>query len=514
MKDKVIGVLITFVLAGFIFFSGMDTRVLGDPLEVYQVYLNGEKIGLIDSKDDLLALIDEEQTQTKEKYNVDKVYPPDGLSIEKVYTYDDNIVDANTIYNKIKDIEPFTISGYIVTINYAGAEGSIVNRSEGEESKTIYILNKNDIYNSLHDVAAAFIGEDEIKNYQNNTQVKITDTGENLTSIYFEESISVKEALISTRDKIITNESDLTQYLMFGTTDTQDTYTVKDGEDLQTIADEHNLNIKELLIANPKYSSSKVLLTAGEIVNVGLINPLISVSYYKTVVEDMTVQYQTDYTYDASQYSDYQATTTAGQNGITRVTENVKYTNGAIQSLFVTNKNVLVESINEVVTKGTKSYSGGTYNTGYNNTYNPGKLNWYWPTTTPYMIMSGFEWRWGSHHDGIDISGCGSGSPIYSSTNGVVVDSNTGCANKGWPGSQCGGEFGNYVKILTTDGTYNIIYGHMLQNIEVSTGDTVTRGQLIGHMGSSGSSTGTHLHFEIDLVSSGQAINPCKVLTC
>ena len=47
---------------------------------------------------------------------------------------------------------------------------------------------------------------------------------------------------------------------------------------------------------------------------------------------------------------------------------------------FVTNKNVLVESINEVVTKGTKSYSGGTYNTGYNNTYNPGKLNWYWPT--------------------------------------------------------------------------------------------------------------------------------------
>ena len=300
MKDKVIGVLITFVLAGFIFFSGMDTRVLGDPLEVYQVYLNGEKIGLIDSKDDLLALIDEEQTQTKEKYNVDKVYPPDGLSIEKVYTYDDNIVDANTIYNKIKDIEPFTISGYIVTINYAGAEGSIVNRSEGEESKTIYILNKNDIYNSLHDVAAAFIGEDEIKNYQNNTQVKITDTGENLTSIYFEESISVKEALISTKDKIITNESDLTQYLMFGTTDTQDTYTVKDGEDLQTIADEHNLNIKELLIANPKYSSSKVLLTAGEIVNVGLINPLISVSYYKTVVEDMTVQYQTDYTYDAT----------------------------------------------------------------------------------------------------------------------------------------------------------------------------------------------------------------------
>ena len=52
--------------------------------ELYQVYLSGEKLGLINSIDELYSLIDEEQKEIKEKYKVSKVYPPSGLEIQKI----------------------------------------------------------------------------------------------------------------------------------------------------------------------------------------------------------------------------------------------------------------------------------------------------------------------------------------------------------------------------------------------------------------------------------------------
>ena len=57
MKGKIIGGLLTLIICGLLFFVGMDNRVAGNPIEVFQVYLNGEKIGLINDKDELYTLI-------------------------------------------------------------------------------------------------------------------------------------------------------------------------------------------------------------------------------------------------------------------------------------------------------------------------------------------------------------------------------------------------------------------------------------------------------------------------
>ena len=103
MKDKIISFLFTGILVILVFFIGMDKRELGDPTEAYQVYLNGEKIGLISSKKTLLDMIDNEQTMIKESYGVDKVYPPNGLSINKIYTYNHDIVSEDKIYDEFKE---------------------------------------------------------------------------------------------------------------------------------------------------------------------------------------------------------------------------------------------------------------------------------------------------------------------------------------------------------------------------------------------------------------------------
>lgn len=505
MKGKILGGLIVLFISVFVFFVGMDTRVAGDPIEVFQVYLNGEKIGYIYDREELYQLIDTEQVDLKEQYGVSKVYPPSGLDVKKVYTYNDDVSDVKDIYNIIKDNEPFTIEGYVATINY-------VDSTEEKKPKKIYLLNKDDMKAALYEVAAAFIGTEELVDWENNTQAEIVDTGEIITSVYFEETITIKEDLVSTKDEVFRNVEELSQYLLFGTLEQQKTYTAKAGENLETIADSNKLNIEELLIANPQYPSKNVLLTEGETLNVGLISPLVNVIYRKTIVEDSVVSYETETVNDPTKYTSYKKVTTKGEDGLMRSTRDVIYRNGTIQSLVVTNKETLKNAVNEVITKGTKKYSssGGSSGGSSSTITSPidGAENWVWPTLKPYYITSSYGWRWGSYHRAIDISGTGGGSPIYSATDGVVQKVNKSCANKGYYGSGCGGGHGNYAYIQSTDG-YLIYYSHMRKNLKVKAGDTVKKGQVIGYMGSSGSSTGNHLHFQIQ-APSGSYVNPCK----
>ncbi len=503
MKDKIISFLFTGILVILVFFIGMDKRKLGDPTEAYQVYLNGEKIGLISSKKTLLDMIDNEQTMIKESYGVDKVYPPNGLSINKIYTYNHDIVSEDKIYNEVKEQEPFTIEGYTITINYNDESSSALQES-GRKVLKIYTLEKDIIKEALKNTAIAFIGEEQLEAYESKTQSDIVDGGENLTSLYFAESITIKKDYVSTKEKIFTDVDELSMYLIYGTTDKQKTVTVNDNEDLQTIAENNQLNILELLIANPDIQKDS-LLREGQELNVGLINPLVSVTYGKKVVETVDISYNTTYVDDDSKYISYKEVTTKGQNGRTKITQDIVYVNGDIQSLVISDKEVITPAIDEVITRGTRGYNPSNYN--YQNDL--GNETFYWPTVTPFKITSRFEWRWGKMHRAIDISGCGFGSPIYSSTPGTVIDIINSCGNRGSYGNTCGGSYGNHVTVQMPNG-YKIIYAHLTNNVPVRVGQTVTQGQVIGYMGSSGSSTGTHLHWQLE-DPSGTALNPCKV---
>jgi murein DD-endopeptidase MepM/ murein hydrolase activator NlpD len=95
-------------------------------------------------------------------------------------------------------------------------------------------------------------------------------------------------------------------------------------------------------------------------------------------------------------------------------------------------------------------------------------------------------------HAGIDLSGP-VGTPIYATADGTVT-------NAGWNS----GGYGNLVKIDHGRGI-ETRYGH-LSSITIQPGQHITRGQLIGRMGSTGRSTGSHLHYEVRI--DGRAVNP------
>ena len=106
---------------------------------------------------------------------------------------------------------------------------------------------------------------------------------------------------------------------------------------------------------------------------------------------------------------------------------------------------------------------------------------WVRPIRT-WNITSDFGWRWGKTHDGIDL-GATTGTPIYAMSKGVVI------------GSFYDSSFGNKVEIKYWDGSISW-YGHMSKRL-VTEGDTVLPGELVGLVGNTGHSFGSHLHFEM-----------------
>ncbi|MEZ5190026.1 MAG: M23 family metallopeptidase [Schumannella sp.] len=127
-----------------------------------------------------------------------------------------------------------------------------------------------------------------------------------------------------------------------------------------------------------------------------------------------------------------------------------------------------------------------------------------WPVAPDTEVASGFGWRvapcsWGcsSDHQGVDFDP-GEGSDIVAIADGVVVESSSD------------GGLGQHVVIEhDIDGRIvQSVYGHMILGSEtVGVGDTVTRGQVLGLVGSTGASTGPHLHFEIR-PGGGEAVEP------
>ncbi|TVQ64959.1 MAG: M23 family metallopeptidase, partial [Spirulina sp. DLM2.Bin59] len=112
-------------------------------------------------------------------------------------------------------------------------------------------------------------------------------------------------------------------------------------------------------------------------------------------------------------------------------------------------------------------------------------------------LTSGYGPRWGRMHRGIDIA-APTGTPIYAAAAGEVISA-------GWNN----GGYGNWVRIRHADGSITLYAHH--SRVLVRTGDRVEQGQKIALMGSTGFSTGPHLHFEVHPAGRG-AVNPMAFL--
>lgn len=478
-------ILITVILLYLEIAITKRTKV---PRTYYNVYLDGEIIGTIKSKEELEKYIDKQNEAYKKEYGVETIYAPNGLDIKADVIYNNKISTVQEIYSKIQHQKPFTIKGYQYTItsSYINSEetydenNEIVQEQEEENQDPnkikIYVLNKDIFKDSIETFIKTYAGDEAYDAYKNKTQKEIETTGSIIENVYLKNNVTVKEANIPITEKIYKNKDELSKFLLFGPEEQKSAYTVADGDTIETVSFNNKISTQEFLLSNPTFTSVNNLLFPGQEVTIGITNPQIQVVVKQYLVEDVESAFTTEITYDSSRVKGDNQVVREGENGLNRVSKELEITNGIITTTNTKGIQELKPAISRLMVYGDRiipSVGTGT---------------WAWPTNQGYTISSPYGWRVDpingsrSLHTGTDISGTGYGSPVYAADNGVVIM------------SEMHGSNGNYIIINHNNGYYTS-YSHMSKLI-AHVGDTVAKGQTIGLVGATGRATGPHLHYE------------------
>lgn len=266
-------------------------------------------------------------------------------------------------------------------------------------------------------------------------------------------------------------------------------HTVSEGDSLESIAAEYELDEADILELNPEYDFENML--EGDSVTVKQAKGFINIRKTVTTTEIRDIEYDTVKKKDSTKYSGYKKVEQKGVDGSERVTKTKIYIDGELVDTKY-DYETIVEPVDEIVTIGTKTYYDGVY------VGSPSESGFLWPAPSCHYVSSPYGWRNSGWHNGIDLikaGGGANGTPVIASRSGtveVVQRSNSG--------------YGNMVLINHGDG-YKTRYAHMISgSITVRVGDYVEAGRTIGRVGSTGNSTGPHLHFEV--IYRGETQNP------
>lgn len=422
------------------------------------------------------------------------IYEPLGLSIKKINTYVDNSVPVKEIYNNIIDKKPCTIEGYQFRIKVAtdvkitpntmiGATAqndyNLVSQKQSND-EIIYVTDPKIFEESVEEAAAVFIGREAYEAYKNNTQKAITSTGSIITNLYLREEITIKQTNISVKEKIYSDKSSLASYLLYGDTIKTSIVKATSTDTIDEISYRNGISVEEFFLSNPSFTSVDNILYDGQPITITKLNPKLSIIVEESQVQDMAVKYNVIEKYDSSMTVGSEYVEQKGENGVMRVSQKVQKINGAIVSVENGGNETIKASKDKIVRVGTKvvPHIGSV-------------KNWGWPTNA-YAISSRFGYRIdpftgrpGAFHAGVDIPNKYR-NPVYASNNGTIVTMRKDRYN-----------YGTHIIIDHNNGYWSV-YGHMSGFAKgLKVGSVVSRGQTIGYIGSTGASTGNHVHFEI-----------------
>lgn len=316
----------------------------------------------------------------------------------------------------------------------------------------------------------AEIAKKIIKKYQDT----VSGSG-NIISVECENEVTYKEEKVVYAE--VLDEADA--ILRLSGADSKDgLYTVLEGDSLWSIGIENDVPTDYLMVINNLDSE---IIQIGSVLRVKYPEPLMDIKVVKDITYTEYHPYETEKRYDKTLNQGTYRTYQKGSNGETKVKATVTYINNSEIEREITEKTVISEPVNEILLVGTKPKP---------KTAATGKFAR--PISGGY-VSSSFGNRSRGYHTGIDWA-VSYGTPIYASDGGTVTAS-------GWNGG-----YGYMVKINHGNG-YETLYAHC-SRLVVSSGKKVAKGQLIAYVGSTGNSTGPHLHFEIR--KNGSYLNPAK----
>jgi murein DD-endopeptidase MepM/ murein hydrolase activator NlpD len=388
-------------------------------------------------------------------------------------------------------------------INYAGTSQTswdiVPSYTLARMTNTATVMNENQMADAILEASSGEIAEGTAL-YIDGSLCKVTQNGKQLsaylenlkapyeqpddpnTVVQFNHDVQLVDGIFFTDS--FSNSADVINYISADQVQQQD-YTLQTGDSISLIASKNGLTMSELYALNPGLTE-KSKLFPGDTLIVQKEEAVLEVRIVKKIEYNEEIPFSTETTESSDYAYGTKKTIQAGANGLQAVTAQVTYdADGNTLNTEILDKTVLQEPVTEKIVKGTKTPMGTIAKVGN------GTLMWPVPG---YRYCS----RWMSAgHKGVDICAA-AGTPILAADNGVVVASGFSAAGHG---------YGNSIIIDHGNG-YRTLYGHCL-SLNVSVGQAVSQGQVIGTVGSTGRSTGNHCHFEI--LRNGSRIAPQSV---
>ena len=258
--------------------------------------------------------------------------------------------------------------------------------------------------------------------------------------------------------------------------ETNKIYVVESGDVLSVIAMDHDTTVANIVALNG-FSSAETSIYPGQEIIIAVPEPDLSLRVVKGEVYEEEYNAEPVIIENDSWYTTKQVVHQEGTTGRRERNDLVTYDNGIEVSRELAHQTIIVESTPSIIEQGTitpptyiKPLAGGRFTSGY------GK-------------------RWGRMHKGVDWA-CPVGTTVYASSAGTVVS------------AAYSSSYGYNVVISHPDGRMTR-YAHN-SKLLVKAGQHVEQGQSIALSGSTGRSTGPHVHFEIYI--NGAAVNPLKYL--
>ncbi len=304
--------------------------------------------------------------------------------------------------------------------------------------------------------------------------------------VSFAEEIEFRQGLF-TKDSIITKNE--FEGLILGGEKTVSSYEVEEGDTLEGIAEKHSMTPGELIEINSL--SEEDALQTGQTLSVYTKGASLTIKEVKAEITAEIVDYDKVEIKTGALYSGTSRVISEGKTGYDQVTSLVTYVGGKRVASTEASRLSVTKPVAERIQVGTKPLDEA-----YSNSMGGIFL---WPIIGAYGINSDYGWRWGKLHAGIDLgmgnaAGTSLGKTIIAVAQGTVLVAGTHSS------------YGYYV-IIDHGGGLQTLYAHCLANsLMVVPGQIVAAGEPIARVGSTGYSTGPHLHFEVRV--NGNRVNP------
>lgn len=299
------------------------------------------------------------------------------------------------------------------------------------------------------------------------------------------ETATYQRGLAST-SKILKDVSDIVYFLSYGYGTEIETYTVEEYDTIDGIAYKSGLSSQQVVtINNEQLKTTTQILEVGAVLNVTYFHSPINVIVTRERLAKETVYPQsTLYIKDPTMQEGYSVIQTREENGYKNVLYKETYVNGETTDAVILSSVVIKYPVREVIRIGTKVVPG----------IGSGALRW------PLGGDSHISCNWYCYrgHQGVDfVYNYNRYGPIYAVDRGVV--------------SEVGFDWRNgYHVYINHNNGMKTLYAHMVRYPPVRVGDQIEKGDFIGNVGSTGRSTGPHLHLGVYV--DGVAKNPCSYL--